>query len=239
MRVPEYRPLRLLKSGDSWEMIAVAAFASENIGKVPAVFSDVRPSREFLRGDLEIVAAGMLWKIAPREQAVIDLRYWDYPVRPEDIPRQGRRARGHWGYLTAEGTEMRPELYEDRFFLPLLWAQVRLGDWMLPKDTARALETYKAVLKVYPDALLDSHFAYHLGLAFYTTGRRGESAQVWDDLLKLKPPSEIGAFVQFYMGELHRDVGRPDQAVQYYRSALSSSPPPELKRAIEERLSGH
>jgi len=169
MRVPEYRPLRLLKSGDSWEMIAVAAFASENIGKVPAVFSDVRPSREFLRGDLEIVAAGMLWKIAPREQAVIDLRYWDYPVRPEDIPRQGRRARGHWGYLTAEGTEMRPELYEDRFFLPLLWAQVRLGDWMLPKDPARALETYKAVLKVYPDALLDSHFAYHLGLAFYTT----------------------------------------------------------------------
>jgi len=62
---------------------------------------------------------------------------------------------------------------------------------------------------------------------------------VWDDLLKLKPPPEIGAFVQFYMGELHRDAGRPDQAVQYYRSALSSSPPPELKRAIEERLSGH
>jgi tetratricopeptide (TPR) repeat protein len=134
---------------------------------------------------------------------------------------------------------MQPELYEDRFFLPLLWAKVRLGDWMLPKDPARALETYEAVRKAYPDAVLDSRFAYHLGLAFYTTGRRGEAARVWDELLKSKPAADIDAFVRFYMGELHREAGRPEEAARYYRMALAASPPPELKKAIEERLSGH
>jgi len=238
LATPAYGLLRGVKNGDSWEMIAVAAFASENVGRVPAVFSDVRPSRAFLRSDLEIVPAGMLWKVAPREQAAVDLRYWDYPVRPEDIPRKGRRARGHWDYVTSEGVEMRPELYEDRFFLPLLWARVRLADLALPREPARALELYLSVREVYPEAVRDSRFAYHLGLAFYTAGRRGEAARVWEDLLAARPPDEIGVFAQFYMGELHREAGRPEQAASYYRKAQSLGPPAELQKALQDRLSG-
>ncbi len=237
LSVPAYGELRRPQSGDSWEMVAVAAFASANIGKVPAVFSDVKPSREFLREDLDVVPAGMLWKIAPRGQAVVDLRYWDYPMRPEDIPRQGRRARGHWGYVTADGVEMRPELYEDRFFLPLLWARVRLADLLLPQEPARALEYYVSVRAAYPEASRDPRFSYHLGLAFYRTGRRGAAAQAWEELLRTKPPPEIAVFAQFYMGELHREEGRPEKAVPYYRAALSSAPP-ELQQAIQERLAG-
>jgi tetratricopeptide (TPR) repeat protein len=238
LAVPEYGLLRRMKTVDTWEMVAVAAFANLNIGRVPAVFSDLRPSREFLREDLEIVPAGMLWKIALRGQAGVDLRYWDYPVKPEDIPRKGRRARGHWGYVTSEGTETRSELYEDRFFLPLLWSRVRLADLMLPREPARALKVYESVRDVYPEALRDTRFAYHRGLAFYTSGQPGEAVRAWEELLESKPSPEIGVFVQFYMGELHREAGRPEEAARHYRSALSSSPPPDLKKAIEERLSG-
>jgi len=46
---------------------------------------------------------------------------------------------------------MRPELYEDRFFLPLLWARVRLADQELPRDPAEALKKYESVRAAYPE----------------------------------------------------------------------------------------
>jgi tetratricopeptide (TPR) repeat protein len=219
-------------------MVAVSAFANANVGRVPAVFSDVKPSADLLREDLIVTPAGMLWKIGPRSEGGIDLKYWDYPVQPESIPRKGRRARGHWGYVSAEGTEMKPELYEDRFFLPLLWAKVRLADLYLPQEPAKSLSIYESVLAAYPEATQDPRFAYHRGLALYTTGRRGEAARAWEELLTAKPPQEIEVFVQFYMGELHREAGHPAEAVRHYRQSQAANPPPELQKALQERLQG-
>jgi tetratricopeptide (TPR) repeat protein len=236
--IPDYEPLRKIRGDASWEMVAVAAFANRNIGVVPAVFSDLQPSRQFLRDDLAVVPAGMLWKIAPRDRAAVDLKYWDYPIRPEDIPRQGRRARGHWNYVTASGTEMRPELYEDRLFLPLLWARVRRADLALPGDPAQALALYESVRRAYPDALKDPRFAYHLGLACYTSGRRDEAAGIWQGLLAGGAPAELAVFANFYLGELHRESGRSGAAADYYRKALSAGPPPELEKVLRERLQG-
>lgn len=237
LRIPNYDLVRRLKSKDlGWEMVAVAAFASDNIGRVPAVFSDIRPAEQFLREDLIVTPAGMLWKVGPRSEQGINLQYWDYPVQPESIPRAGRKARGHWGYLTAEGTLMKPELYEDRFFLPLLWSKVRLADLYLRQDPSRALSDYQKIRALYPEAMEDARFAYHFGLASYTTGHRGEAAKTWEALLATKPPEDILPFVEFYMGELHGEAGRPAEAERHYRNALNAKPPPELMNAISERL---
>jgi len=237
LKTPDYALFRHFRGKATWDMVAISAFANENVGKVPAVYSDLQPNREFLRPELGIVPAGMLWRIAPVAEAVPDLKYWDYPVRPEEIPRKGR-ARGHWSYVTSEGTEMRPELYEDRLFLPLLWARVRMADLYLPKDPARALELYESVRLAYRDSDKDPRFAYHLGLANYTTGRGADAARVWEGLLAAKPPPEIEVYVQFYMGELHREARRAPLAAEHYRKALSLSPPPELEKAIRERRQG-
>src|SRR5882672_3407778 len=99
LAVPSYAPLGRLKGGTGWEPVAIALFANQNVGIVPAVFTELKPDTDALRPDLAVVPAGMLWKIAARADAVIDLKYWDYPIRPEDIPRGGRRARGHWSYV--------------------------------------------------------------------------------------------------------------------------------------------
>jgi hypothetical protein len=235
LAVPDYAQARRLQGTASWEMVAVAFFANENIGRVPAVFTDIQPSREHLRDGLVVVPAGMLWKIAPREQGGVDLRYWDYTVRAEDIPRANRRARGHWGYLTPEGTKTEAELYEDRFFLPLLWSRVRLADLELPRDPQGALRRYEEVSTAYPEAVKDGRFAYHLGLANYLTGRAGEASRIWESLLQEKPGAGIEVYVHFYLGELNRGP-RPTVAAEHYRKALSCSPPAELEAAIRERL---
>jgi tetratricopeptide (TPR) repeat protein len=97
---------------------------------------------------------------------------------------------------------------------------------------------YDSVIATYPEAIQDSRFAYHRGLALYSAGRRGEAARAWEELLTAKPPQEIEVFVQFYMGELHREAGRPAEAGRHYRQAQAANPPPELQKALQERLQG-
>jgi hypothetical protein len=234
LKTPNYAVLRHFKRKASWDMVAISAFANENVGKVPAVYSDLQPDREVLKPELGVVPAGMLWRIAPVAEAVPDLKYWDYPVRPEEIPRKGR-ARGHWSYVTSEGTEVQPELYEDRLFLPLLWARVRLADLELPRDPRSALRRYEEVLTAYPEAVKEGRFSYHLGLANYLTGRAGEASRIWESLLQEKPGAEIEVYVHFYLGELNRGP-RPTLAAEHYRKALACTPPAELEAAIRERL---
>jgi tetratricopeptide (TPR) repeat protein len=234
--VPDYDFLLRMESGGTQNQRAVTAFANKNVGRVPAVFSDVRPNEEFLREDLVITPAGMLWKIAPRDARGVDLRYWDYPVTPESIPRKGKKARGIWAYETSDGSMLKPEIYEDRLFLPLLWSRVRLGDLLLPSDPARALALYDSVLAVYPDAALESRLVYHRGVALLTLNRTAEGRTALLALLALKPPPDIAPFALFYLGEASRDLRQRDEARRYYEEALRSYPPPQLRPVLEERL---
>jgi tetratricopeptide (TPR) repeat protein len=234
--VPDYDFLLRMERGGSQTQRAVTAFANKNVGRVPAVFSDVRPNEEFLREDLTITPAGMLWKIAPRDARGVDLRYWDYPVTPESIPRKGKKARGIWAYETSEGSTIKPEIYEDRFFLPLLWARVRLGDLVLPSDAAKALSLYDSVLAAYPDAAAEARFVYHRGVALLTLNRREEGRAALMSLLALKPPPDILPFALFYLGEANRELRQQGEARRYYEEALRSYPPPQLRPVLEERL---
>src|SRR5262249_20765238 len=131
--IPEYNFVRGKMAESVWEVTAITAFVNENAGQGRPLFFDLRPDERFLRSDVALVPAGMLLKAVHRKHAVVDSRYWDYPIEPESIPRTAHRARGHWSYVTPEGgVKMRPEPYEDRFFLPLLWSKARLADAMLP-----------------------------------------------------------------------------------------------------------
>ncbi|HVR87865.1 MAG TPA: DUF2723 domain-containing protein, partial [Planctomycetota bacterium] len=67
--IPPYGLLRRAKDESAWVRVAVTAFANENIGRLPAVFSDIQPDPDLLRQELSAVPAGMLWKITTRDQA--------------------------------------------------------------------------------------------------------------------------------------------------------------------------
>jgi tetratricopeptide (TPR) repeat protein len=236
LRIPEYGVWRGRMPGAAWELVATTAFANENAGRGRAIFTDIRPSDEFLRPDLTVTPAGMLWKIVPRSEAGVNLSYWDYPIRPESIPRGSRRARGHWNYITEEGNVVRPEFYEDRFFLPLLWSKARLADVYLPTDPVRALALYDEVFKAYPESSREPRLLYHRAVALYSLGRPADALLVLRALMAVKPPPEISIFALFYLGEVSASLGRKEEGAGYYREALRAGPPPALRQALEQRL---
>lgn len=237
LKVPSYGALRASMPEAAWDLVAVTAFANENAGLERSIFSVVRPSDAHLRPDLAVVPAGMLWKIVPRREAGVDLRYWDYPIRAEAIPRGARRARGHWDYVTPDGrTEMRPEPYEDRLFLPLLWSKARLADVFLGSEPGKALALYDEVFAVYPEASQEPRLLYHRAVALYQLGRSGEAQYVLQALMALRPPPDIAVFAWFYLGEVYAAAGQREEARRCYRQSLQMNPPPALRQAIDQQL---
>lgn len=237
LTIPQYNFLRGKMGESTWEVVAITAFVNENAGQGRALFVDLRPDERFLRTDMVLVPAGMLWKVVPRQEAGVDLRYWDYPVEPEAIPRTAHRARGHWSYVKPDGSVgMRPEPYEDRLFLPLLWSKARLADAMLPSDPANALKLYERVFAAYPDAAQEPRLVYHRAVALYSLGRPAQALPVLEQLLALKPPADLAVFAHFYLGEVKGALGRKDESIRHYKEALNLDPPPSLREAIGVRL---
>jgi tetratricopeptide (TPR) repeat protein len=236
LAVPPYGLVRSRMGEADWDMVAMTAFVNQNAGRGRPIFLDLRPEDRFLRPDLAIVPAGMLWKAVRREEAGVDLRYWDYPIEPEAIPRGSRRARGHWTYVTPEGARMRPEPYEDRLFLPLLWSKARLADALLPSDPAKALALYDRVFAAYPEAAQEARLLYHRAVALYSLGRPAQALPALEALIALKPPADLAVFAHFYLGEVTAGLGRPDEARRHYQDALRLDPPPALRQAIDHQL---
>ena len=234
--IPQYNFLRGKMADSAWEVVAITAFANENAGQGRPLFVDLRPDQQFLRTDVVVVPAGMLWKVVMREEAGVDLRYWDYPIEPESIPRTSHRARGHWSYDSAEGMKMRSEPYEDRMFLPLLQAKARLADALLASNPAQALSLYERVLAANPYAAQDARLVYHRAVALYSLGRPIQALPVLEALLALKPTPELAVFAHFYLGEVKLGLGRRDEARRHYEMSLTLDPPPALRQAIEGRL---
>ena len=236
LAIPEYKLLRGRMRDSLWKIVTITAFVNQNVGEGRPIFLDLRPDDRFLRPDVVVVPAGMLWKAVTRDKAGIDLRYWDYPLEPEAIPRAGRRARGHWSYATAEGTEMRPEPYEDRLFLPLLWSKVRMADALLPSDPAAALALYDRVFAAHPESAAEARLVYHRAVALYSLGRPAQALAALQTLLGLKPPPDIAVFAHFSLGEVTGQLGRRDEARRHYEDALRLDPPPALRQAIQQQL---
>jgi tetratricopeptide (TPR) repeat protein len=235
--VPQYNFVRNKMADSSWEVVAITAFVNENAGQGRALFADLRPDDRFLRTDVVVVPAGMLWKIVPRQEAGVDLRYWDYPIEPETVPRTAHRARGHWSYVKPDGTVgMRPEPYEDRLFLPLLWSKARLADAMLPSAPAEALKLYDRVFAAYPDAAQEARLVYHRAVALYSLGRPAQALPVLEQLLALKPPADLAVFAHFYLGEVKKGLGRKEEARRHYEEALRLDPPPALRQALDQQM---
>lgn len=234
-RTPDYAAWGRRAPGLKWEVLAVTAFADANAGPGRPVFSDLRPVAELLRQGLAVVPAGMLWKVAPKEEAAVDERYWDYPVRAEEVPRGRHRARGFFDY---EGGA-RAEAYEDRLFLPLLQARVRLADAVLEREPARALGLYESVFAVHPRAREDEpRLLYNSAMALHALQRHGEAIARLQEFLSRRPPPEMAIVGLFYLGEATAAAGDTAGARRYYEEVLRAGPPPALRQAAEQRLRG-
>lgn len=231
VRIPAWEAAYRAMPGIRMDSFELVAYANENVAPGRPLYCEKEPDARFLRPDLAVAPAGMLWKIAVRPEATIDLKYWDYPADLAALSRDIRRLRG------VTGADFRPEPYEHRLFLRLIHARLRLADAQLETSPQAALDQYQVVAQAGPAFLEDERFLFQRGRALFLAGRTAEAEEAFTALLKRSIGLRTKALSRYHLGEIWWSRGRREEAKALFEDALRSGALDETwKKRIEARL---
>ena len=180
----------------------------------------------------------MLWKIAPRGEAVLDPKYWDLPADLTALARDIRRPRGVMTRDDGKTYVAKPEPFEHRLILRLLHARLRLADTILESAPRGALREYEVVRQVWPVFLEDPRFLGQWGRALALSDKAPEATRVFEALLGLpdaSPASRAQAHV--HLAEIDLAQGKKEEARARLEAARRSGPVDEARvKTLEQRL---
>jgi tetratricopeptide (TPR) repeat protein len=221
---------------------AVAAFINANAGGARAVLTEVGVTPDLLRPDLQLAPAGVFWKVVPSSgEARIEERYWRFPLKPEDIRPQYRRARGQVLTYAAEGVRVKPQVYESRLNALILraWQRLALAHFQ-QQHFAEAARLFETVVRYGDEEFSGNPELIHL-LAISTYGA-GQFDQAEPYLLKSVQISirrENRATALFYLGEIASQRGDVEGSRRYREQALHvPGLDPATLRELERRKQG-
>jgi hypothetical protein len=220
--------------------LAVAAFVNANAGLSRPVFLDGLVPPEMLRPDLVALPAGVYWKIVPRSAAAgVDPRYWRFPVEPEQVRPQYRRARGQFVAEAPGGISVKPESYERRLAVLILRARIRLAHALTEQGQfARAARLCQSVIN-YDDPEIENNpeVIHLLGISYYAAGELDRAEPALELSARSGGRAESRATALFYLGEIRRKRGDPSGARRYFDQAVGvPGLDPAYVREMESRM---
>ena len=234
-RIPDWERSYRAMPGIRMSAFELNAFANENVAPGRPLYCEIDPDARFLRRDLAVVPAGMLWKIAVREEATLDPKYWDYPVDLLDLSRAIRRPRGVVLREAEDGgIRSKPEPYENRLLLRVLSAKLQLADRMLEGTPQASLDQYELARRAYPPFDQDHRFLLQWGMALALTGHAAEAEPPLRIVAEQEPAPRSKALSCYYLAELARAAGRKDEARSRYQEALRTGGLDDAKRTRAE-----
>jgi len=233
-RIPDWERSFRAMPGVKQEAFELNAFANENVAPGRALFCEIDPDPRTLRPDLAVVPAGMLWKIAVRQEAALDPKYWDYPSDLLDLGRRIRRPRGVVLRGSEEGLKSRPEPYEHRLLIRLCQARLRLADLMLERTPQASLDQYELIRRAFPSYEEDLKFQLQWGMALALTNHPAEAEVALGSVLDKDPSRKSKSLASFYMAEIAAAAGRKGDAQLSWKRALEYGGLDEVKRRRAE-----
>jgi hypothetical protein len=236
LKRPDYRSLRERFPGLEVKQTAVAAFINANAGGYRPLLTEFAVRPELLRSDLQVVPAGVYWKILRADaEARIEERYWEFPVKAEDVRARYRRARGQEITYTPEEVRVKPQAYERRLLAQLLRARQRLAMVYLQQERyADAARVCQSIVDLDDDEFNSNpEFVHLVGISYYGAGRMDRAEAVLRRSAEISIRRENQATALFYLGDIARRRGDLDAARHYTDQALSV---PGLDPAVLRRL---
>jgi hypothetical protein len=236
LKHPDYRALRARFPGLEIKQTAVAAFINANAGGYRPVLTEFAVRPELLRPDLQVVPAGVHWKILRADsEALIEDRYWKFPVQPEEVRPRYRRARGQEVTYAADGVRVKPQVYERRLLAQLLRARQRQAMVFFQQERfADAARVCQSIVDV-DDEEFNSNpeFVHLLGISYYGAGRMDRAEPVLRLSAQISTRKENQATALFYLGDLARRRGDAETAKRYVDQARSI---PGLDENVRRKL---
>lgn len=224
LRRPDYAGLRERFAGVERKQIATAAFINANAGGARPIFCAFSVLPQLLRPDISMIPAGVHWKfVAGNAGAVLDARYWKFPIEPEQIRPLYRRVRGQMVSFGAGGIVVRAEPYERRLAALILTARFRLAAAQLEAGQfASAAALCQSIIN-YDDAEFENNpeIIHLLGISYFAAGQWDRAAPALRRSSEMEGRTENRATALFYLGEIARKRGDAEASARYFERALS------------------
>jgi hypothetical protein len=236
LKTPDYAAARNRLTGVRPLAAHLAAFLEANAGGGHPIFTQTKLPLALLPPGTVQVPAGALWKLAPRGQDQVDLRYWSFAMSPEDVQGRIRRERGLKLTRNAEGLRAQAEAYETRLLDVLLKGQYALADVCLdtnrPVEAVRLLEGVRAMD---PDYDANPAFMYSLGRAYQAVGDPPRAEAVYQHALRIGLSPPLRGWALCFLGELCARNGRAEQAqICYTEASQVAGEDPPLRARLDK-----
>ncbi|HZE96329.1 MAG TPA: DUF2723 domain-containing protein, partial [Planctomycetota bacterium] len=237
LRMPDYGRARA-RFPDARPIAAhLAAFLEANAGRGRPVFTQATLPPELLPAGASLAPAGVLWKLVPREQDEVDLKYWRFPIEPQEI--QGRVGRSRGLKLTrTRGTLVsRAEPYEHRLMDLLVKARYELGSVLLKGGRTReGIAVLESVRFLDPDYDAVAPFVYSLGRAYHAVGDAPHAETYLRQAVRLGIQHTPRGWALLILGEIQEKRGRLPEAKAFYaEAAASAAGDPALQQELAKK----
>jgi tetratricopeptide (TPR) repeat protein len=214
---------------------AAAAFLNANAECGRPLFTDRSVSAAMLRPEVMLTPAGTLWKLVPRGPAPApDIRYWTFPIEPEQVRLKVRRERGQTVQFTPQGVVVKPQGYEWRLISMLLRARLHLALAQVERGQfAHAARLLESIVALDEDYRRNPEVIHFLGICLHALGQDDRAEPLLRQSAELGRRPEWRATALFYRGEIARKKGDEAGAQRLFRDALAT---PGLGDAYREEM---
>lgn len=224
LRMPDYPGARARLPGVRPLAAHLSAFLYANGGLGRAVFTQAALPPAMLPPGTALVPAGAVWKLVPEGQTVVDLKYWNFPLRPEDVQGRVGRARGIRLVRTDDGLRSEAQPYEDRLIALLAKGRASLGDlYVRTGRYEEAVQVLDTVMRLEPEYGSDPDMIAALGRAYHGAGDDERAADLLKRALDLGLGPGPAGWALFSLGEIREKAGRAKEAERLYAEASTSA----------------
>jgi hypothetical protein len=239
LRAPDYASLNARFSEHRKKDLATAAFLNANAGCGRPLFCEQIVPLELIRPDYTLVPAGATWKLLPQgAAAVLDRRYWKFPIEPEQMPSRLRRARGQKVKWTAAALEVEPERYEERLSFLIVMARLHLAMALTERgDYLPAANLCGSILALDSKYWSAPEVVHHYAISLHAAGDSAKAEPALRRSAEISVIPRSRATASFYLGEIARKRGNEAEALRCFGQSLSTPGLDDAtRREIESRL---
>ena len=239
LRAPDYAPLQPVASRYRQVTVAAAAFLNANAGAGRSLFCEQFVPLELLRPGFTLVPAGAVWKLIPQGTAAeLDIRYWKFPIEPEEVVRKKRRARGQAVKSTPTRFEVKPERYEDRLINLIVMARYHLAMGLTERGQfLPAARLCESILALDPSFRDRPEIVHHFAISMYAAGEMSKAEPALRRSADISVLPRNRATANTYLAEIARRKGDEAEAQRRYAQALAVPGLDDAtRREIERRI---
>ncbi|MFA7123900.1 MAG: tetratricopeptide repeat protein, partial [Candidatus Delongbacteria bacterium] len=122
------------------------------------------------------------------------------------------------------------DLYEPEFYL------AKANGFLAMKEYDKALKSYRALLKDYPNSIRVPKAMYGEAIVLYNIGKKDEAFVIWENIAQTYPDDDIAVETNYHLGAVYNNREEFDRAITSFQSIVKYKKDHPLKKNSYKNL---